>query len=59
MTTAATAGLKACARNGCRHCARAHRAQAKGSIRITNAASGEVLEATDLGVLQTTKDWPA
>jgi hypothetical protein len=31
--------------------------RAKGSIRITNAASGEVLEAADLGVLQTTKDW--
>jgi N-acyl-D-amino-acid deacylase len=31
--------------------------RAKGSIRITSAASGEMLEATDLGVLQTTKDW--
>jgi N-acyl-D-amino-acid deacylase len=31
--------------------------RAKGSIRITSAASGEILEATDLGVLQTTKDW--
>jgi N-acyl-D-amino-acid deacylase len=37
------------------HDAKAFRA--KGSIRITNAASGEMLEATDLGVLQTTKDW--
>ena len=27
------------------------RLRAKGLIRITNAASGEVLEATDLGVL--------
>jgi len=31
--------------------------RAKGSIRIANAASGEVLEATDLGVLQTTMEW--
>ena len=31
--------------------------RAKGSIRITSAASGEMLEATDLGVLQTTRDW--
>src|SRR4029453_5188032 len=38
------------------HDAKAFRA--KGSIRITSAASGEMLEATDLGVLQTTKDWP-
>ena len=37
------------------HDAKAFRA--KGSIRITSAASGEMLEATDLGVLQTTKDW--
>ena len=31
--------------------------RAKGSIRITNVASGDVIEATTLGVLQTTKAW--
>ena len=35
----------------------ANATRAKGSIRVTNTASGEVLDATDLGVLQTTKDW--
>ena len=37
------------------HAANAPRA--RGTIRITDAASGEVLEATDIGVLQTAKNW--